>query len=70
VGYGYNLFAPEIIKFILQRADSPPFDMEQQNSVGFTVFYNFMFGYRESIREDDDFDELIHETELFQSHGL
>jgi hypothetical protein len=32
VGYGYNLFAPEIIKFILQRADSPPFDMEQQKT--------------------------------------
>jgi hypothetical protein len=42
VGYGYGLFAPEIIKFILQHADSPPFDMEQQNSVGFTVFYNFI----------------------------
>ena len=70
VGYGYDLFAPEIIKFILQHADSPPFDMEQQNSVGFTVFYNFMFGYRESIREDDDFDELIHETELFINEYL
>jgi hypothetical protein len=58
------LLLPEIIKFILQRADSPPFDMEQQNSVGFTVFYNFMFEYHERIREDDDFDELIHETEL------
>lgn len=70
VCYGYDLFAPEIIKFLLQCADSPPFDMEQQNSVGYTVFYNFMYGYRENIREDDDFDELIHETELFINEYL
>jgi hypothetical protein len=78
----YHSFAPEIIKFILQHADSPPFDMEQQNSVGFTVFYNFMFGYRESIREDDDFDVPFGrkyplysdqhrlEANTEQSHGL
>jgi hypothetical protein len=44
--------------------------MEQQNSVGFTVFYNFMFEYHERIREDDGFDELIHETELFINEYL
>lgn len=64
VFYSYDAFVPEIIRYLLSNS-CPKFDIESQNNVGYTIFYRFMTGFRESLKEDDAFPQIVRDTESF-----
>lgn len=64
VFYSYDNLTPEIIRFLLTNSNGK-FNIEAQNNVGYTVFYRFLTEFHESLKEDDNFSDLIQQTESF-----
>eukprot|EP00105_Crassostrea_gigas_P019049 XP_011437376.1 PREDICTED: uncharacterized protein LOC105335263 [Crassostrea gigas] len=64
VFYNYDAFTPMIIRYLLKNSNGK-FDIESRNNVGYNIFYRFMTGFRASLREEDDFQQIVEDTESF-----
>lgn len=64
VFYCYDAFTPMIIRYLLKNSNGK-FDIESRNNVGYNIFYRFMTGFRASLREEDDFQQIVVDTESF-----
>lgn len=64
VFYNYDAFTPTIIRYLLKNSNGK-FDIESRNNVGYNIFYRFMTGFRASLREEDNFQQIVEDTESF-----
>lgn len=64
VFYNYDAFTPMIIRYLLKNSNGK-FDIESRNNVGYNIFYRFMTGFRASLREEDNFQQIVEDTESF-----
>ncbi|KAK3096914.1 hypothetical protein FSP39_004740 [Pinctada imbricata] len=65
----YDRFAPDIIRYILENSKLQ-YNHFLKDNTGYTVFYKFMVGFRQSLQERDDFDEIVEETEKIVNEFL